>query len=301
MAYEWSIWLVDALRADPFVASRLVLVEGWETRGRPSDAYAPTGVLEHHTACMTKVGHDPANCLSGILAGNSVAPGPISQLLGTWTPLGVKWNGQNPDPRILVVAAGRSNHAGAGVYPWGAPSGNGSSIGIEWCGPPSAGSWPDIVIELRERVTAAILRHRSWPIGRVTTHWEYATPKGRKVDPQGAWPGEPTLTSSAPWSPDRWRSAVAARLVPPAPPPTPDPTPPPNPGDLDMTAATMFRDPRWLNVFVLGSCPATNVSPKLYASLVARGVPVIVEQHDQLIATCLHQSGLTAADLVPAG
>jgi len=68
-----------------------------------------------------------------------------------------------------------------------------------------------------------------------------------------------------------------------------------------MNAATLWRDARYLNVFLIGSCPAQNVSPLVYSDLVKRGVPVIVETHAQLLETCLFQSGLTAADLIPAG
>lgn len=214
MAYYWATWLVEALSKDPFVAKRIVEVPGWQGRGRPPSQFSflPTGILDHHTACMIRVGHDPAQCLNGILAGNATAPGPVSQLLGTWTPPGVRWNGSNADPRVYVVAAGRSNHAGVGEYPWGAPSGNASAIGIEWCGPSEAFAWPDVVIELRERVDAAILRHNGWPVEHVTTHWEYARPIGRKIDPSGAYAGEPKLAWNAHWDPAVWRKRIAARL-----------------------------------------------------------------------------------------
>lgn len=96
------------------------------------------------------------------------------------------------------------------------------------------------------------------------------------------------------------RLTVWALPQPPAP-PKPDPIPPtPTPED-DMNAATLWRDARYLNVFLIGSSPAQNVSPLVYSDLVKRGVPTIVETHDQLLATCLFQSGLTQADLVPAG
>jgi hypothetical protein len=221
--YFWSHWLADALRSDPFIAPRVVEVPGWRERGRPPAefSYLPSGVLCHHTACMIRRGHDPQSCINSIIAGNSVAPGPISQLLGTWTPPGVRWTGTNPDPRIVVLAAGRSNHAGSGVYPWGAPSGNGSSIGIEWCGPPEVGAWPDVVVELYERVAAALLRWNGWQVGQVTTHWEYAVPRGRKIDQSGPHPGEPQLRPLQPWNPDRWRAQIAARLAPLPPPPPP--------------------------------------------------------------------------------
>lgn len=217
MGYFWATWLADALRKDQFVADRLIEVPGWQTRGRPPEQFSflPTGILDHHTACLVNQGHDPQSCLNGILAGKVTAPGPVSQLLGTWTPPGVKWNGSNVSPRILVVAAGRSNHAGVGTYPWGAPDGNGSSIGIEWCGPPSEAQsipWPDEVIELRERVDAAILRHNGWGVHQVTTHWEYATPRGRKIDPSGSYVGQRGLAWNAHWDPETWRQRIAARL-----------------------------------------------------------------------------------------
>jgi hypothetical protein len=82
--------------------------------------------------------------------------------------------------------------------------------------------------------------------------------------------------------------------------PTPPVPPAPTPED-DMNAATLWRDARYLNVFLIGSAPAQNVSPLVYDSLVKRDVPVIVETHAQLLETCLFQSGLTAADLIPAG
>ena len=210
LPYFWATWLREALEADPFVKERLVVVQGWESRGRTPVTFSfnPSGVLEHHTACFARRGHDPQSCLNAILSGRTGAPGPISQLFGTWTPLGVKWDGSNVDPRIALVAAGRSNHAGAGQYPWGAPEGNGSSIGIEWCGPPETVLWPDEVIELRARVTAAILKNRGWGVQQVTTHWEYARPKGRKIDPSGPWSGQAGLNWNSPWSPNLWREQV---------------------------------------------------------------------------------------------
>lgn len=219
MSYYWATWLPAALSKDPFVAERMVLMPGWDTRGRPPSQFSflPTGVVEHHTACMIRTGHDPQNCVNAIIAGRSDAPGPISQLCGTFTPFGVKWNGSNPDPRIGVIAAGRANHAGAGTYPWGAPEGNGASLGIEWCGPPDSG-WPDIVIELRERVTAAILRHNGWGVHQVVTHNGYAPT--RKIDPSGRYNAQPALGTLSPWNVAVWQGRLQARLAPAPTPPT---------------------------------------------------------------------------------
>jgi hypothetical protein len=113
-----------------------------------------------------------------------------------------------------VIAAGRCNHAGDGAYPWGAPSGNGSAIGIEWCGPPP-GAWPDIIIEARERTTAALLAHCGWTTRQLTTHNEYVAPvrPGDKIDPSGSYCGQPTLAQMTPWNASTWRARVDARLT----------------------------------------------------------------------------------------
>lgn len=240
MTYAWCTWLLPALQTDPFVAARLLETDGWRTRGRPGGSFVPTGWVEHHTACMMRVGHDPQTDIAVNLAGNTVAPGPISQLLGTFTPPGVKWNGHNADPRIILIAAGRANHAGVSQFPWdpNGPGGNALSGGTEWCGPP-VDEWPDVVIELRARVTACILRWNGWGVHQVTTHHECARPAGRKIDPSSAWSGEPKLTQLQPWNADLWRPHVGRYLTPappqvidppavidPTPTPTPDPTPP---------------------------------------------------------------------------
>jgi hypothetical protein len=79
------------------------------------------------------------------------------------------------------------------------------------------------------------------------------------------------------------------------------PPPPTNPLEEDDMAATLWRHPQFLNVFLIGAGPAINVSPEVFVSLTARGVPVIVEAHDQLLKACITQSGLALSDLVAAG
>jgi hypothetical protein len=244
MVYFWATWLPLALRADPVVAPKVIEVPGWQTRGRGPElgfSFLPSGIVEHHTACMIKDGHDPQWCLNGILAGNASAPGPISQLLVTFTRPGVRWTGNNPDPHVLVIAAGRANHAGSGVYPWGAPAGNGSSIGIEACGPPANG-WPSSVIELREHVTAAILRWNGWSTRQVTTHWEYVQPvrPWAKIDPSGRWYAEETLGQLDHWGPQEWRDMVNVTLAP-TPPPEPPPSGPPIKEDIMIPAVAKAK------------------------------------------------------------
>lgn len=245
MSYFWSTWLADALRADPWVAPRVIEHPGWQTRGRPPSqfSYLPSGIIEHHTACMVRVGHDPQSDVNGIVNGRTDLPGPISQLLITWTPPGTKWDGGNPDPRVVIIAAGRSNHAGAGAYPWGAPAGNGSSIGIEVCGPSQISSWPDEVIELRMRVTAAILEHNGWGTDKVTTHHEYALPRGRKIDPSGPWAGQLDIAWNAPWDAGAWRKQVGWAMT-----HEPEPTFPPFIPEWGLWGLWPLVDLRVLNV-----------------------------------------------------
>jgi N-acetylmuramoyl-L-alanine amidase len=261
MTYYWSTWLADALREDSVLAPKVMEYNpNWKRTGRPPAqfSYFPTGIVEHHTACMIRIGHDPASCANAILNGRADAPGPIAQLLGTWTAPGVKFTGKNYDPHILVLAAGRSNHAGSGEYIWGAPSGNGSAIGLEWCGPSESLEWPNQVVDFRCRVSAAIFKHNGWdPAKQLTTHHEYAP--HRKIDPSGRYCLEPRLLWSDPWNAQTWRQAVSDFLTTgvlpsgtgttPAPiPPQPQPQPPTPVGPMTLTA----EDLKQIDKIVLG-------------------------------------------------
>lgn len=211
MTYVWARWVADALEARPSLRRRVVEVPGWQTRGRPPEqfSFVPSGLVCHHTACGIRVGHDPQWCADAIMRGNASTPPPIAQLLGTWTAPGTRFDGWNVDPHIIVIAAGRANHAGSGVYPWGAPSGNGSSIGIEWCGPPGEdGMWPSAVTDFYAEVVDALLAWNGWSLQQVTTHFEYGRPLGRKIDPSGPWDRERALGALVPWTADVWRARV---------------------------------------------------------------------------------------------
>lgn len=80
-----------------------------------------------------------------------------------------------------------------------------------------------------------------------------------------------------------------------------NPMQPPTPTEDDeMNTARLWRHPAYLNTFLVGAGPAINVSPELFASYQAAGVPYIVEAHDQLLLGCMTQAGLTAANMVRA-
>lgn len=91
------------------------------------------------------------------------------------------------------------------------------------------------------------------------------------------------------------RAQIAANAFYPLPVP-PDPPEPP----MTTSAATLWRHSAYNNVFLIGAGSTVNVSPLVYESLVHRGVPSIVEAHEQLLKSCMFQTGLTDADLVPS-
>src|SRR6267143_1121918 len=105
---------------------------GWQTRGR-GDVERIRGVICHHTA-GSRTGNMPS--LGIVTNGRPDLPGPLSQLcLGR-------------DGTFFIVAAGRSNHAGAGNWQ-GLTSGNTNFIGIEaentgFTSGPKADPWPAV-------------------------------------------------------------------------------------------------------------------------------------------------------------
>lgn len=211
-----ATWLRAALEADPFVAARLIVVKGWESRGR--DPGVPLwGVTNHHTADSTRM--SPQTSLSVLLNGNSVAPGPIAHLL-----ISRPWQGVGP--RAHLVAAGRCNHRGEGRDEDGG-TGNGRAIGVEIMNN-GAGEWyPDEQVELAARVEACILRHQRLPLNRLHHHWTYAPT--RKVDAAGpaTWNGG----TPGKWSLDGWRRHVGLYVLDGA---TPAPSPDPDPEGIDV-------------------------------------------------------------------
>jgi hypothetical protein len=204
-------WLADVLRG-----AGLTVIEqpGWRGRGRELDSIE--GVMWHHTASPTS--STLATNLHVVTNGNSIAPGPIANLL--------LWR----DGTFHVIADGRCNHAGKGFLPWiGTDRGNACLLSIEAVNNGVGEPWAEAMVEAYERATAAIVRHVGLGVERVVTHWEYATPRGRKIDPAGPNGGRIAFVpGTQTWSPDSVRAAVRTWLTPPPPPPVeiPDPQPP---------------------------------------------------------------------------
>lgn len=160
MVYQLT-WLAGVLRS---AGLKVAEVPGWESRGR-ADMGQVFGILCHHTATPL-TGNMPT--LKTLVEGRPGLAGPLAQL------------GLGRDGTYYVIAAGRANHAGEGV--WQGKSGNSVFIGIEAenAGTP-ADPWPGIQLEAYRHGVAAILRHLGLPVLRCAGHKEYAPQ--RKIDP----------------------------------------------------------------------------------------------------------------------
>jgi peptidoglycan hydrolase-like protein with peptidoglycan-binding domain len=181
------IWLPHVLKQ---AGLKVAVVPGWEERGR-ADMGRIAGVICHHTA-GPRQGNMPS--LKIITEGRADLPGPLSQL------------GLGRDGTFYVIAAGRSNHAGAGTWN-GVSNGNANFIGIEAenTGLANDFPWPAVQLDAYQRGVAAILRHLQIGPEACCGHREYALPSGRKPDPSLDMP--------------TFRSTVAAILSGTAPPP----------------------------------------------------------------------------------
>ena len=105
------IWLPEVLLN---AGLKVAEVPGWETRGL-GDVGRTFGVICHHTA-GSKNGNMPS--LNILVNGRPGLQGPLSQL------------GLGRDGTYYIIAAGRCNHAGKGMWK-GRVNGNSEFIGIE--------------------------------------------------------------------------------------------------------------------------------------------------------------------------
>lgn len=151
-------WLPTVLRS---AGLDVYEMPGWETR-RTRAGYTPQGVVPHHTATSTAWldGHVAALLRDG----RRDLAGPLSQL------------GLERDGTFVVIAAGRANHNGYGL--WG-----NDSIGIEAYNDGVGEEWPDVQYDAYVRGVAAICAHMGWGPDQVKAHRE--TDPGRKIDPTG--------------------------------------------------------------------------------------------------------------------
>jgi hypothetical protein len=140
---------------------------GWRTRGRAEMGTAK-GVMCHHTSGSPR-GIMPS--LGVITDGRPDLPGPLAQL------------GLGRDGTFFVVAAGRCNHAGRGMWQ-GISTGNSNFIGIEAENTGGGNDpWPAVQLDAYRRGVAAILTKINANAIMCCGHKEYALPHGRKDDP----------------------------------------------------------------------------------------------------------------------
>lgn len=165
------IWLPDVLKN---AGLKVSLVDGWEDRGR-GDAGRIFGVICHHTV-GPRSGNMPSlrTLIEGRAASNGrpALPGPLAQL------------GLGRDGTYYVIAAGRCNHAGTGIWN-GMTNANANFIGIEAenTGVSNDFPWPEVQMDAYHRGVAAILTHIGRGADFCAGHKEYALPRGRKPDP----------------------------------------------------------------------------------------------------------------------
>jgi hypothetical protein len=150
---------------------KVALVPGWEDRGR-AEAGETFGVICHHTGVR---GTSNMPTLNALINGRAASPG-APALSGPLAQLGL-----GRDGTFYVVAAGKANHAGAGIWQ-GITAGNTHFIGIE---AENGGSdddpWPEVQLDAYRRGVAAILKHIGRGVDFCAGHKEYAP--GRKDDP----------------------------------------------------------------------------------------------------------------------
>lgn len=164
----------------------VVEVDGWRTRGGAT--HDSILALMHHTAGSAN-GATPslAICIFG-RGGSNPVPGPLVQVLQSREPDG--------DDKAYVIAAGKANHAGVGV--WRGVSGNTHAAGVE-VEHTGVGGVPAGRREITCRILAALLEGGSRDWRNACQHAEFATPQGRKVD----------FTDLAPDTPASIRARVA--------------------------------------------------------------------------------------------
>jgi hypothetical protein len=148
-------------------------VPGWKDRGAGNaDIGQVLGVLCHHTGVRSTKNMPTLNALiNGRPAEKNLKgiPGPLAQL------------GLARDGTFFLIAAGRANHAGTGMWQ-GITSGNTHFIGIEAENSGDADDeWPPVQIDAYQRGVAAILSHIRQPAIFCAGHKEYAP--DRKDDP----------------------------------------------------------------------------------------------------------------------
>jgi GH24 family phage-related lysozyme (muramidase) len=177
---------MDDLEAEGFDVE---FEDGWEDR-TVGGTFAPAGFLWHHTATSASAKGDYPS--RGIVrdgvdqGGGYFLPGPLSQF------------GGGRAGTIIVIAAGKANHAGPGG--WNGLVGNGSVWGLEMENNGIGEPWRPRQVEAGVALAAALGRHGGFGAESCCRHAEWST--AGKIDP-----------ATPPMNDGDWlRAQVAARL-----------------------------------------------------------------------------------------
>jgi hypothetical protein len=156
--------VAEELTADGIAVS---FVDGWENRGRPG-AFVPQGVVCHHTATASHSRDYPS--LGIVRDGRSDLPGPLAQFgIGRHT------------GTVIVIAAGKANHAGPGGF--NGLSGNSTVWGIEAENDGVGEDWQPQTFRSYVALCAALARHTGFGADMVCAHREWNPVD--KIDPTG--------------------------------------------------------------------------------------------------------------------
>lgn len=250
------LWLADVLRSEGL---SVVETSGWRLRG--SEFSRPIiGVIGHHTASNRRSGNAPS--LSTCIVGRPDLKGPLCQCLlgrdGSW----------------IVIASGVGNHAGKGIWN-GSTIGNDGRIGIEAENDGVGEPWPVRQMDSYVRGSAALLRHLDLSAASWCSHFEFARPTGRKIDPAGPWIGGGNWYSDgvprSTWSARTFRDRITAYLE----------------GEDDMFTDAdrdlLERVEKKLDDF-FGIDPATGAARDIRAKIDDTWTRVAAEDHRNLLA-----------------
>jgi N-acetylmuramoyl-L-alanine amidase len=234
-----SIWLYDLPDVLADAGLDITTYAGWETRARSSGGYDGVYAIGIH--------HDAS------------AKGSSDQSAWDWA-----WKNSSDRPigairlsrsgLVCIGAAGATNTMGKGgplttsrgTVPQDA--GNKYMIAIEAGNNGTGESWSTSMVDAYVRMCRALCDAYGLDARRdIFTHHSYCEPStpGRKVDPAGPTPGQPSLGGTSGckiWSHDDFRDLVCGVTPqPPEPGPEPEPTPPPDGEDWMVNLPTIKK------------------------------------------------------------
>lgn len=160
----YALWIPDALRHAGLEPD---FVAGWEKRGNP-DGFVPQGHINHHTA----------GGINGVQPSLGICTNGRKDLAG---PLCNVFLPREESRRVIVVAAGKANHAGAGNWKGITTNYKLTGVEVEHVGT-SVEPLSDLRLDNMHRIAAAMCWGGRFGSDKVAQHREYATPAGRKPD-----------------------------------------------------------------------------------------------------------------------